>query len=220
MGSETAGLDVRAHLALVVMLALSLPWMQWVAVAVILCPLLAFHLLRGRAALRSLLRGLWRLKWLLLAVALLYAWLPAPASTTSVVGGLDRAMILVAMFMSVHTLTLRFGAGELGAALSEWLRPLDRVGLPGSDFARRLALVLDGAGRERQALKAATTGAKGGWLSWVPRRLAGEIEAIERGAAQPRHPGVRPVALPPTPRWQWIVLLLLVGPLIVLAAWA
>lgn len=220
MGRETAGLDVRAHLALVVMLALLLPWMRWMAVAVILCPLLVFHVLRGRAALRSLMRGIWRLKWLLLAVVLLYVWLPAPASTRPVAGGLDRAMILLAMFMSVHTLTLRFGAGELGAALSEWLRPLDRVGLPGSDFARRLAMVLEGAGRERRALKSAGTAGKGGWLSWVPRRMAGEIEAIEQRAAEPAATGGQSVTLPPTPRWQWLLLAVLFGPLIVLAVWA
>lgn len=204
-------LDVRAHLLLVVGMAVALPGMHWVGVLCLFLPVLVYHLIRGAGALRALGRGIWRLKWLLVAIAGIYLWLPEASDVPIWVAPLERGLILVTLLSTVHTLTLRFGGRHLGAALGEWFRPLEFIGLPGQAFARRLARVVDNLSANGPTLASPPPMERGTWWTWVPRRLAAEIRAIEKAASRATPVDPAACVLGPTPGWQWLSVLVLLG---------
>ncbi|MEA5444540.1 hypothetical protein VCB98_01730 [Gammaproteobacteria bacterium AB-CW1] len=199
---------VRAHLLLVLFTVISLPWQDGRVIVGLLVLLLAWHLWQGAAAMTSLGRGVWRLKWLLLGLMLVYLWLPGREPLADAWWpAMERGLVLLAMFASVHTLLFSTPPDRLGAALAEGLSPLDRVHLPGSIFARRLAMLLAQAVEERRSLAQDTVGG-GGWFSWIPRRLAGEIRRMEARAAEPADDFPPLPDLGPTPWHDWLICIL------------
>lgn len=192
-------------------MAVALPGMHWAGVLTLFLPVLGYHCVRGMGALRALGRGIWRLKWLLLAIVGIYFWFPRATDAPIWVAPLERGLILITLLATVHTLTLRFDARHLGAALGEWFRPLECIGLPGRAFARRLARVVDNVSVAGRKMDSPPPVERGSWWTWVSRRLAGEIKAIEATAsrATPVDSDSRP--LDPTPGWQWLFVVVLLG---------
>lgn len=93
-----------------------------------------------------------RMRWLLLATALLAGWFvpgtalwPLQAWSPSWQGlaeGLAQALRLLLMALSLRLLWLHYGSSGLLAALYGLLRPLQRAGLPVSRLAVRVVLTL------------------------------------------------------------------------------
>jgi len=207
-------LHVRTHLVLIVILALALPWLSAPLMMAVLLAALAWHLGIGLSALKSLGKGLWRLKWLLLAILAVYAWFPEPGhDQVAWWEAAQRALLLMTLFAWVHTLMFLHPAEKVGAAMAEGLAPLDRLGLPGSRFARCLALLLEEAVEERQRLSGLKPGPEKSWLRSLPRLLAEQIRRIETGSETLSAPGTGadqnrrgfPV-LGPSPRAEWALL--------------
>jgi hypothetical protein len=104
-------------------------------------------------ALRRLLQGLLRLRWLLLSIWVLYlgftpgtplsAWTPG-LSLEGLLDGSRRVLVLVALITAVYWLLATTPLPQLVAALDQLLWPLRRLGLPTAVFSRRLALTLGG----------------------------------------------------------------------------
>lgn len=196
----------RVQLAVVFAAALSAPWMQPSALAILAGAALLWHLYLGGKALRSLGRALWRLKWLLLAIAIVFLWLPEESGGMALrlnweqIGeGLHRACVVAVMMAIVHGLVYRHSAAVLGAILAGILSPLDRLGLPGRRFGIRLGLLMAQVGAEREHLSRlrAELGQKFS-LRAVPALLAGEIHRIERAA----EPEFRPWPEIPPASWR------------------
>jgi len=200
-------LHVRVHLWLVLSLALCLPWLEWLPVAVLAGGIAVWHLAQGLGAMKTLLRGMWRLKWLLLAIVLVYFWLPSQSDARPVWWDAgERALILLTVFAAVHTLLYSHRPMTVGAALSEGLGKLDALGLPGKDFSRRLALLMEMAMGERQRLQGIDARGQA-WFRGLPRLLADQIRQLEMEAASMEGDSEGFPRLGPSPRWQWFLLL-------------
>jgi len=200
-------------------LASALPSMSLPALA-LLCALglLAFLRLAPGAVVR-LRTGLWRLRWLLLAIFVLYVgftpgdplWSALPGlSREGLAEGLRRALVLVDLLLAVYLLLALTAVPELVASIRMLLAPLRPLGVDPQRVALRLALALDGIG-EMEARLRGYARAPGGWA-----RAAGLIEEIEREAAEPGEAVVVPALSAPR-WWEWLLPLVL---LVVLHRWA
>jgi biotin transport system permease protein len=215
----------RIHLLCVLPVALALPWLAWSFAAAILAATLMLHVVAGPAALRALGRSVWRLRWLLLAIALLYPIFPAAAASRldSALLGLRQLLLLLAMLAAVHTLLWWQGSARLGSALSELLRPLDRIGFPVDRFSCRLAGVLASAGEVESKLRRArdTDSLRAGDAAGF---LAAEIRRLESGDVGINEPGLERLAPPRPIEWLLPSAVVLVLALMflpgVLPAWA
>jgi len=174
----------------------------------------------ARALRRRGRRALWRLRWLLLSVAVLYLgmtpgdplWTDAPAWLPSREGlalGLERAAVLALLALAA-VWVLEGGREGLVGALGWLTRPLARLGLPAERLALRLVLTLEeveGGGLREQAAarlpRHAPAPSRRGWRAWGERAADCLAEAVRRGETAPLEP-VALHAVPPPPR-QWLL---------------
>lgn len=214
----------RVQLAVVLAAALSAPWLQPGALALVAVTALGWHGFLGRTALASLGRSLWRLKWLLLAIGLVFLWLPDDTGSTRLVPdwaraaeGLHRAAVVAVMMTVVHGLVYRHSAAVLGAVLAGILAPLERLGLPGRRFGIRLGMLLEQVGPEREHLAGIRREAAEGFhLRAVPALLAREIQRIEQS------PEPDPAPWPEIPAASWLARIggaVLIAGLVALLGW-
>lgn len=162
-------------------------------------------------------RGLWGLRWLLLAILVFYAWLtpgtPLVPSDSSLMptrqgllGGGERALALAYLVAAVQLLLVSTPRHWLIAALHWWLRPLTVVGVDADRFALRLVLVLEAApGLREQIARARVAAANVPWRDRVAELGATLVaDALRRGEQTPSAV-IRIPRLPPMPVWQWLV---------------
>jgi membrane protein required for beta-lactamase induction len=133
-------------------------------------------------ALRDkILTGTWRLRWLILALVVLFVFFSA-APWTEVAA---RIAVLVCAVAAVQLALHGVPADALAAGLARVLSPLEWLGVPATRFATRLVATLD-AVPEVQALIAATpTPASGTPLARLADRAAAVILQIENVGAAP-----------------------------------
>jgi hypothetical protein len=163
-------------------------------------------------AARSLVQGLWRLRWLLLAILVLY-WGFTPGeplltvtpglSREGVLEGSRRALVLVCLLAAVYLLMATTPLTRLLTGLRWLLRPLGVLGIPTERFTLRLALALDAATQARPALDAAQrTDAR------MLDAAAALVARIEADARTPAPPWTLPAE--PAPRLRdWLLPLLI-----------
>lgn len=165
-------------------LAAALPSLALTVLALVMAALLLV-LMRSPGGLTRWRQGLWRLKWLFLALFVLYlGYTPGDPLITALPGlsaeGLHeaarRATILAILLAAVQALLAATSTPHLVEALRQLLRPLRRLGLEGDRFALRLALVLAQVG-SMQARVAALRGSAGGPLAAAATLIAD----LERG---------------------------------------
>ena len=123
----------------------------------------------------QVVRGVWRVRWLLAAVAILYTffghapWVEAAA----------RIAVLVCAVAAVQAALHGLTPAELAHGLARVLAPLTPLGVPAARFSERLVATL-AAVPEVQALVAATPAPAGGTpVSRLADRAAAVIAAIE-----------------------------------------
>lgn len=177
---------------------------------VLLLGLLAF-LQVAPAGLARLRMGLFRLRWLLLAIGILYmGFTPGEPlhplipglSREGVLEGLRRMLVLVNLLTLVYLLLSVTPTPLLAGALVQLSRPLRVLGLDSERFGRRLALVLEGVGEAQQRLDAVRQ--QGSLIE----ALATALLRLEQAAGTPTPvEGLPRMARPPI--WQWSVLILL-----------
>ena len=141
-----------ARLVCLLVLAAVIPFQgAWVLFALTMA-LLAERGCRGRGHVHAALGSVWRMRWLLLAIAVLYAgFTPGPAvfdgwsqpTWPGLAEGTRRTLILVVILLAVHSLIRSIAAHQLAAALVQLLHPLARLGVPTRRLAVRLATALD-----------------------------------------------------------------------------
>ena len=159
--------------------------------------------------LSAVLRNLWRLRWMLLAIVLLYAaftpgdpWsasLPG-LSREGLVEGLRRGFVLITLLQLVDALLAQVSVPQLCAGLELILRPFQVLGLPSSVFARRLGLTLGGVAQAQAHLDQARLGQAR--LSFdAAARLVCTIE----NAAVAADSNLQQQVLPLPPLWQWLL---------------
>ncbi|MFV8835593.1 CbiQ family ECF transporter T component [Aquisalimonas sp.] len=178
---------------------------------------LAFMYWQARLSPLVALRGLWRLRWLLLTIVVFYGWLtpgtPVVPSDSSLIptwqgllGGAERALALGYLIAAVQLLLASTPRHWLIAALHWWLRPFAVAGVDADRFALRLVLVLEAVPALREQIgraRAATAGVP--WRERVAALGAALVaDALGRGDESPPAP-IRIPRLPPLPVWQWLL---------------
>ena len=128
-------------------------------------------------ALRThVVRGVWRVRWLLAAVAVLYTF----AGDAPWTDAAARVAVLVCAVAAVQAALHGVAPAELAQGLARVLAPLTPFGVPAARFSDRLVATL-AAVPEVQALIAATPAPAGGTpLSRLAARAAAVIAAIEQ----------------------------------------
>ena len=179
---------------------------------------------------QSLLRMMRRVRWLLLAILILYgwftpgtalipAWAPYSPSLEGLQQGLLRAAVLLVIVAAVYLLITTTPRGDLVAGLLWCGRPLRRLGVDDQRFAVRLVLALEAVPEVQTLARAA--------LDKVPRAMpriarlghaaAAVFQATLTHAEQPT--AVIDVPdLQPVPLWQWAIPVTLAAVMLAAAA--
>lgn len=198
---------------LLLVLASALPAMAIASLALIGLSGLAIHIRLAIDALKRLRAGLWRLRWLLLAIFVLYggftpgeALLPAfpGLSREGLLEGLRRALVLIDLLIMVYLLLAVTPTPQLVMAVRVLLRPLRIAGVDPDRIGLRIALALDQVSGLQQRLRTPVEPAGNVWQRAA--RVIGEIEDQAGSAA------VKAVELPSMRRpgwWEWLLPLLL-----------
>ena len=135
------------------LLAALLPWLSWLDLGGLGLVLLTLLAMAGDRALRKMAAATLRLRWLLLALLVLYlgftpgepVWAAVPAlSREGLAEGARRALVLLDLVAAVQLLLVTTPTDELALAIARLARPLRHVGVPAERLALRMALALDG----------------------------------------------------------------------------
>lgn len=190
-------------------LAACLPWLPDGALLATGLALLTWALMHAAAA-AAMRRGIRRIRWLLLSLAILYLWfspgtplLPAleavsPTSTGAALA-LRHGGVLLVMVCAATALLGGLSAHELAAALRGLLVGPLRAPLT-MRFAERVGLLLAELPQVERHLGASLTRRETG----IAERAASLLRAVEREAATSTEP---PESLTPAPvpRIQWLL---------------
>lgn len=167
--------------------------------------------------LRGMLR---RVRWLLLAMLILYGWftpgdplLPQlgdwSPSLAGVQQGLLRVAALAAIVVAVYLLLMSTPRGDLVSGLLWFGRPLHRLGIDDRRFAVRLVLALEAVPQVQDLARAALeTDAGASRLQRLGQSASRVLHAVlEQAEAQ--HGTIQVPDPQPVPGWQWLVPLLI-----------
>jgi energy-coupling factor transporter transmembrane protein EcfT len=198
---------VRVLLLLV--LASALPAMALPALAAIGLSGFAMHARYATDALARLRSGLWRLRWLLLAIFVLYGGftpgeplLPAMPglSREGLAEGLRRALVLIDLLVMVYLLLALTPTPQLVLAVRVLTQPLRLVGVDPDRVGLRIALALDRVSSLQQRLRLPAEPGASIWQRSA--RVIGEIE--QQGDPAIADAVDLPAAAPP--RWvEWFL---------------
>lgn len=202
---RVSALHPAIRLLLLLALATTLPMMSLPALTVLAVLFLGLYRWHAAGALRRLGQGLLRLRWLLLAIFVLYgAFTPGTPLLAQLPGlsseglseGARRALVLINLLILVYLLLAVTPVAELVPAIELLLRPLRPLGVDTGRIGLRLALALDAVQPLRVQIDRESPGAN------LLDRAAAVMVGIERTAAAP----AAPMNLPPEvlPRWwEW-----------------
>lgn len=170
------------RIAVLLAFAAALPSLSLTAAAALLAALLAAQAAAGgRAAVTAYLADASRLRWLLLAIAMLYAGFTEGEPLVAALPGLShegaaeagrRTLILLDLLAAVHWLLRPLPATELARGLLWLLKPVTWAGLDTAPLARRIALVFEEVRRIQQLPRSE---------SWL-QTAASWAEQVERNA--------------------------------------
>ena len=190
-----------------VALASALPAMSLVALAVLCILSIAVYQRVAPAALLRLRMGVMRLRWLLLAIFVLYAGFTPGEPLLAALPGLSReglaegsrrALVLLDLLVLVYLLLALTPVAELVDGIRLLLVPLRLVGVDPQRVGLRVALALDGVGEMQARLKGYARAGGGAW-----DRAARLIEDIEHRAEHETAAVAVPSASSPR-WWEWL----------------
>jgi energy-coupling factor transporter transmembrane protein EcfT len=203
------GVHPATRILLLLVVALALPQLDLFVLLAIAALAFVGFLWRARSGLVRLRAGLWRLRWLLLAIFVLYggftpgepllAALPG-LSREGLLEGVRRALVLLDLLLLVYLLLTLTSVPQLVIGLRLLLTPLRIVGVDPQRVGLRVALAFDAVSALQARLQHTPPSADAG--VWV--RAATLIEQIEAQAAME----TTPVELPALSRpfwWEWLL---------------
>ncbi|MDD3762207.1 MAG: CbiQ family ECF transporter T component [Nevskiales bacterium] len=196
------------RILLLLSLAASLPGLSLIALAVAAVVLFAgYGWLAGNAWSR-LRGGLFRMRWLLGAIFVLYAgFTPGDPLLASLPGlsreglseGGRRALVLVDLLLMVYLLLATTSVDQLVQALRMLTAPLRVLGVSPDRIGLRLGLALEGVGDMQARLQGEVRSAGSPW-----DRATRVIADIEREADAPVAAMILPEQRLPRP-WEWLL---------------
>lgn len=177
--------------------------------------LLVQRAVAGREAFRTAVTAVWRLRWLLIAIAVLYfgftpgqpvfAFSDLP-SQQGLAEGTRRVLVLVLILLVVQAMLQALGPRQLAAALVQLAAPLAMLGAPVERFAVRLAAALDAVQTVGERARQARHDTAGGSLLQRAAQLIVDIERAAGDAAGQL--GAVPTLHAPV-WWSWLMPLMI-----------
>lgn len=195
-------------------LATAQPWVLLLGIALLGGLAIVVRVRHSAVSSLRIVNLLRRVRWLLLAILILYGWflpgtpvLPELGSLSPTQEGLWQGLLRVAalcgIVAAVYLLLTTTARGELVAGLLWFGRPLRRAGIDDRRFAVRLVLALEAVPQVQDLARAALADAAGG--SRVQRLGNAAAKLLQTTLARAEHaPGE--IAAPdpqPVPAWQW-----------------
>ena len=180
----------------------------------------------GRAMLMGALQSIWRLRWLLLAIAVLYLGFTPGAplfpfcdlpSRPGAVEGARRVLVLVVILLAVQAVLQALGPRQLAAAITQLIGPLRLVLFPVERFAIRLAAALDAVQAVGERARTARDASNGGSPL---QRAAQLIVDVEQAAADAAEQLAEVPRLPAPHIWAWLLPATIAGLAYTVAAWS
>lgn len=172
-------------------------------------PLVVVYVFLGRPALGRLAFALWRIRWLVLSIAILYFWftpglplfshaIPGVPTRDGLLLGFGRVFALMLMVGAVTALLAATSRPELIAAIRACARPLECLGLDSHRFSRRLVLTLEAAPKLQAQVRRVRDSRDSAFADTAARLL---LDAEADARRQPPAPEPAPVTMP---RWyEW-----------------
>lgn len=199
------------RVASLLLLAGTLPFASPLALLVVAGALLVAYLAFAAAYFPAWLNAVWRIRWLLFAILILYLWftpgqpvfvhphINAP-SWQGMQLGVFRCAVLLLLLGAVQLLLGGLQRDQLVAALIWLTRPLAALGVNTTVFARRLALCLEWVPTAQATMARVIAGD----TATAKNRIAHIAAVAAQALQQPIHavPEVSQVALPKIPLWQ------------------
>jgi|GEM_PF-797512 len=203
------------RIACLLAFAALLPILPIAALALAAASLLITHACLGRASLLRYGRGLMRLRYLFLAILILYVGLTPGTPLWSVLPGISvdglsegarRALVLADLLAAVFWLTQVTPMPALAGGLLWLLRPLRLIGVDDRRLGLRLALALEYVTEAGQLIDSLRRESRRGLIDAAAAAIlrAEELSYSEHGDVT--------VPMPPAPPlWQWLAPLSLVA---------
>lgn len=214
------------RLASVLALVVFVPQFGVLTLLVLSAAMLLQRAVAGRQALDQALQSIWRLRWLLLAIGVLYlGFTPGEPlfpfteriSRQGALEGARRVLVLVAILLAVHTVLRALGPRQLAAGITQLAAPLRMLGLPVDRFAMRLATALDAVQTVGERTRAARDNAAAGSMLQRAARL---IVDVEQASAEAADDLATVPTLPAPAWWAWLLPLAVGAASFALARWA
>ncbi|MBI5461268.1 MAG: hypothetical protein HY941_03685 [Gammaproteobacteria bacterium] len=166
---------------------------------------------------QTLMNMLRRVRWLLLAILILYGWFTPGVALLSTLGqfspslegmqqGLLRVAALLAIVAAVYLLLAITPRGELVAGLLWYGRPLRRLGVDATRFAVRLVLALEAVPQVQTLARTALLDTPSGASRM--QRLGRAATAVFQATLARAEQSTGDIAVPdpqPVPLWQWLL---------------
>jgi len=195
------------RLLCVIAVAWALPAMPLTDLLLILLLLMAAHARLGVAAIRRFGGGLLRMRWLGLAIIILYVFFTPGDPLLGFLPGISREglleaarrlSILATLLGMVYLLMNLTPMLQLAAALAWLVRPLRALGLDADRFGVRLALALDGVAAAENLLRTV----RGQGAASLIDAAARVVQQLESGSEQvAEHATMPQVGAPAIHEW-------------------
>lgn len=177
-----SGASPATRIFLLFVTVASLPWLPPTAILVATAAFALAMPLFARPLRARIVNGVWRVRWLVAAIVVLYAW-------GGVVPWLEvgaRVGVLVCAVAAVQLALYGMSARELADGLIRALSPLAWLGVPTAAFAHRLVATLDAVPAVQALIAGSRAPATGSPLARLAARAAdviAQIEAMEEAPA-------------------------------------
>lgn len=194
---------ITTFLLLAVLLARAHPMqMGWV-----LCIIGLSFIFESGKGLNAAVKLLWRVRWLLLSILLIYVWMPVGTMTESLWQAFHRMALLATMLFALQALVLNMQRDDIVAGLYFLLFPFSLIGLSREQMVMRLILTMDSVKQLPAVLVLPneTTNTHDSRLKRITERLISAISRILSYADSVTHEAICIDTENVVPRWQWII---------------
>ena len=194
---------ITTFLIIAVLLARAHPMqMGWV-----LCVIGLTFVFESGKGLSAAVKLLWRVRWLLLSILMIYVWMPVGTFSESLWLAFHRIALLATMLFALQALVLNMQRDDIVIGLYVVLLPLGFIGFSREQLVMRLILTMDSVKQLPTVLElpVATNSKTNSRLKRITERLISAITRILSYSEDVSHDAICIETDNTVPLWQWLV---------------